>query len=175
MMYESCPPPHSPPPRIPPNMFCGSQSRTGKTAAFVLTMLNRVDVSKTKPQVLCGTLYRELARQIMAVVPHLRADYAIKTERRVHDTFSSHIIVGTSGTMADYIKQKILDVSEVKILVLDEAGNRKISEKCVRTKHMLPRQHPTQIVLFSSTFPNHVRTLVSRVAPNAHEVELKKG
>ncbi|TDL16696.1 P-loop containing nucleoside triphosphate hydrolase protein [Rickenella mellea] len=124
-------------------MLSQSPTRMGKTAAFVLTMLSRVDA-------LCVAPSRERACQIMAVVKSM-----------------------------DYIKRRILDVSEVKILVLDEAGNmldeENFREQCVRIKNMLPRQHPTQIVLFSSTFPNHVRTLVSRFAPNANKVELKKG
>lgn len=49
-------------------MIAQSQSGTGKTAAFVLTMLSRVDESLPEPQALCLSPTRELARQLMSVV-----------------------------------------------------------------------------------------------------------
>ena len=51
----------------PQNMIAQSQAGTGKTAAFVLTMLSRVDVSLNEPQAICLSPTRELARQIMDV------------------------------------------------------------------------------------------------------------
>ena len=49
-------------------MIGQSQSGTGKTAAFVLTMLSRIDFSLNAPQAICLTPSRELARQIMSVI-----------------------------------------------------------------------------------------------------------
>lgn len=129
-------------------MIGQSQSGTGKTAAFVLTMLSRVDFSKKKPQVrlylmniavlyltwvyqaLCLAPSRELARQIMSVVAAMGKFTPIQTEYAIKDNLpkdatniTAHIVVGTPGTMTDLMRRKVIDVSEVKVFVLDEADN----------------------------------------------------
>lgn len=129
-------------------MIGQSQSGTGKTAAFVLTMLSRVDFSKNKPQVrlylmniaalyltwvyqaLCLAPSRELARQIMSVVAAMGKFTPIQTEYAIKDNLpkdatniTAHIVVGTPGTMTDLMRRKVIDVSEVKVFVLDEADN----------------------------------------------------
>lgn len=87
---------------------------------------------------------RELARQIMAVVnamgkyTNVKTDYAIKTESRVTEPVTAHVVVGTPGTMADYIKRRIIDPATVKVLVLDEADSmldqENLSEQCLKIK-----------------------------------------
>ncbi|KAH8117912.1 DEAD-domain-containing protein [Phellopilus nigrolimitatus] len=168
----------------PQNLIGQSQSGTGKTAAFTLTMLSRVDFSVSKPQALCVAPTRELARQIMAVVnamgkyTSVKTDYAIKTDVRVTAPIAAHIVVGTPGTMADFLKRRIIDASAVKVLVLDEADNmldqENLSEQCLKIKNQLSKEHPSQIVLFSATFPDRVRNFASKFAPNANKIELKK-
>ena len=111
-------------------MIGQSQSGTGKTAAFVLTMLSRIDFSKDKPQALCLAPSRELARQIMSVIGTMGKFTPVQTEYAIKDHLprdatkvTAHIIVGTPGTMMDLIRRKVIDVSEVKVFVLDEADN----------------------------------------------------
>ncbi|KLO07630.1 DEAD-domain-containing protein [Schizopora paradoxa] len=168
----------------PTNMIGQSQSGTGKTAAFVLTMLSRVDFSIPSPQAICVAPTRELARQIMAVAATMgkytsvRTDYAIKTEQKVTEPLSGHIVVGTPGTIVDYVRRRLIDASKVKVLVLDEADNmldqENLSEQCIKIKNSLVKEGRPQIVLFSATFPDRVRTFASRFAPNANKIELKK-
>jgi ATP-dependent RNA helicase DDX19/DBP5 len=170
----------------PSNMIGQSQSGTGKTAAFVLTMLSRVDFSINKPQALCLAPSRELARQIMSVVVSMgkftpvQTEYAIKESvPRSATSVTAHIIVGTPGTMTDLIKRKVIDVSSVKVFVLDEADNMLdqdgLGDQTLRVKNTLPRppENP-QIILFSATFPDHVRKFADKFAPNANKIELKQ-
>ncbi|KAH8100942.1 DEAD-domain-containing protein [Cristinia sonorae] len=168
----------------PQNMIGQSQSGTGKTAAFVLTMLSRVDFSKNKPQALCLAPSRELARQIMSVVVAMGKFTSVQTEYAIKDNLpknatnvTAQIVVGTPGTMTDLIRRKIIDVSEVKVFVLDEADNMLdqdgLGEQTLRVKNMLPRGQ-VQIILFSATFPDHVRNFANKFAPNANKIELKK-
>jgi ATP-dependent RNA helicase DDX19/DBP5 len=89
-------------------MIGQSQSGTGKTAAFVLTMLSRVDVSKNCPQAICVCPSRELARQIMDVadqmgqyVTGLTKRLASKDTLERGERITDHIIVGTPGTIKD--------------------------------------------------------------------------
>ncbi|PIL35365.1 transporter [Ganoderma sinense ZZ0214-1] len=169
----------------PQNMIGQSQSGTGKTAAFVLTMLSRVDYSIHKPQALCLAPSRELARQIMSVVVAMGKFTAVQTEYAIKESLpkgatniTAHIIVGTPGTMTDLIRRKIIDVSEVKVFVLDEADNMLdkdgLGEQTLRVKNMLPKSRNVQIVLFSATFPDHVRNFANKFAPNANKIELQR-
>ncbi|TFK75165.1 DEAD-domain-containing protein [Pluteus cervinus] len=168
----------------PTNMIGQSQSGTGKTAAFVLTMLSRVDFSIHKPQALCLAPSRELARQIMSVVTamgkftNVQTEYAIKENLpRNATTITAQIIVGTPGTMTDLIRRRVIDVREVKVLVLDEADNMLdqdgLGDQTLRVKNQLPPGQ-VQIILFSATFPDHVRSYADKFAPRANKIELRK-
>ncbi|KAF7316613.1 hypothetical protein HMN09_00393800 [Mycena chlorophos] len=168
----------------PTNMIGQSQSGTGKTAAFVLTMLSRVDFSKPQPQALCLAPSRELARQIMSVVVAMGKFTPVQTEYAIKDNLArdsgpikAHIVVGTPGTMTDLIRKRILDPSGVKVFVLDEADNmldqEGLGDQTLRVKNQLPREG-LQILAFSATFPDHVRNFASKFAPNANKIELKK-
>lgn len=72
----------------PKNMIAQSQSGTGKTAAFVLSMLSRVDATKTYPQVLCLSPTYELAIQTgevaaeMGKYSQIKLRYAVRGEQR---------------------------------------------------------------------------------------------
>ena len=68
----------------------------------------------------------------------VKTDYAIKTETRVTEPISAHIVIGTPGTMADFLKRRIIDPRNVKVLVLDEADNmldqENLSEQCLKIR-----------------------------------------
>ncbi|KAI0685960.1 P-loop containing nucleoside triphosphate hydrolase protein [Cytidiella melzeri] len=169
----------------PQNMIGQSQSGTGKTAAFVLTMLSRIDFSKNMPQAICLAPSRELARQIMSVVVAMGKFTPVQTEYAIKDHLpkgvsrvTAQVIVGTPGTTIDLIRRKVIDVSEVKVFVLDEADDMLkqdgLGDQTLRVKNMLPKNHHIQIVLFSATFPEHVRTFANKFAPNANRIELQQ-
>ncbi|GAV99627.1 DEAD-domain-containing protein [Lentinula edodes] len=168
----------------PTNMIGQSQSGTGKTAAFVLTMLSRVDFNLNKPQALCLAPSRELARQIMSVViamgkfTSVQTEYAIKENLPRNATrITAQIIVGTPGTMIDLLRRKVIDASGVRVFVLDEADNMLdqdgLGDQTLRVKNLLPKSQ-VQIILFSATFPDHVRAFASKFAPNANKIELQR-
>ncbi|EIM91469.1 ATP-dependent RNA helicase DBP5 [Stereum hirsutum FP-91666 SS1] len=169
----------------PSHMIGQSQSGTGKTAAFVLAMLSRVDFNINKPQALCMAPSRELARQIMSVVVAMGKFTPVQTEFAIKDGLpkgaskvTAHIIVGTPGTMTDLIRRRVIDVEEVKILVLDEAdtmvGQDGMGDQTLRVKNSLPKNKNVQIVLFSATFPKHVHQFAQKFAPNANKIELRR-
>ncbi|KAK7033334.1 P-loop containing nucleoside triphosphate hydrolase protein [Favolaschia claudopus] len=168
----------------PTNMIGQSQSGTGKTAAFVLTMLSRVDFTKNTTQAVCLAPSRELARQIMSVVVNMGKFTPVQTEYAIKDhilrdsgPITAHIVVGTPGTMYDLMRKRIINVAGIKVFVLDEADNMLdqdgLGDQTLRVKNMLPRDH-LQILLFSATFPDHVRTFASKFAPAANKIELQK-
>ncbi|KAJ1729802.1 RNA helicase required for poly(A+) mRNA export [Coemansia biformis] len=164
----------------PRNMIGQSQSGTGKTAAFVLTMLSRVDYEVNEPQAVCLAPSRELARQIMEVVEQMgkytpmKAVYAIKDSNH-KGPIDAHIVIGTPGTLNDIIRKRQLALKAIKLFVLDEADNMLdkagLGDQTLRIKKLLPRD--CQMVLFSATFPDVVREFAQRVAPQANEIRLK--
>ena len=133
----------------PSNMIGQSQSGTGKTAAFVLNILSRLDLSpemRIKPQALCLAPSRELARQIIGVIQTMgsflegllvKAAIPVDAANR-GQRFEGSIVVGTPGTTMDMIKRRLLDPSHIKVLVLDEADNmldqQGLGDQCTRVK-----------------------------------------
>ncbi|KAI1418521.1 DEAD-domain-containing protein [Hypoxylon sp. FL1857] len=167
----------------PQNMIAQSQSGTGKTAAFVITVLARVDHSKpTQPQALLLAPSRELARQIETVVvqigqflPNLAVAAAIPGSIPRDGRVDKSIVVGTPGTVMDLIRRRQFDVSQLKVLVIDEADNmldqQGLGDQCTRVKNLLPKT--IQILLFSATFPDKVMKYATQFAPNANMIKLK--
>lgn len=166
----------------PRNMIGQSQSGTGKTAAFVLTMLSRVDFNLEAPQAIALAPSRELARQIMDVVQEMGKYTTVKTAYAIPDAVTSgtkldaQIIVGTPGKTFDLIKKKSIDTKNIRVFVLDEADNmldqQGLGEQSIRVKNTMPKT--CQLVLFSATFPDNVREFAARLAPMANEIRLKQ-
>lgn len=167
----------------PTNMIAQSQSGTGKTAAFVLTVLSRVDFTKPQqPQALLLAPSRELARQIQAVIQtigqfceNLIVEAAIPGAISRETGVRSSVVVGTPGTVMDLIRRRQFDVSQLKVLVIDEADNmldqQGMGDQCIRVKGMLPKT--IQILLFSATFPDKVMNFARKYAPNSNEIKLR--
>lgn len=130
----------------PANMIAQSQSGTGKTGAFVLTVLSRIDFSKPEqPQALVLAPSRELARQIQSVIQsigqfcsNLIVEAAIPGIVPRGQGVKASAVVGTPGTVMDLIRRRQFDVSQLKLLVIDEADNmldlQGLGDQCVRVK-----------------------------------------
>jgi len=110
-------------------MIGQSQSGTGKTAAFVLTMLSRINYDRDMVQAICLSPTRELARQIVDVVKEMgkftpvKVTLAVKDGVKRGEQVRDHIVVGTPGTVMDLLKKKAIDPRHVNVFVLDEADN----------------------------------------------------
>lgn len=130
------------------NMIGQSQSGTGKTAAFVLNILRRVDLTgemQSTPQALVLAPSRELARQIVGViqvmasfVTDLKVATAVPMETNRNQKIEASVVVGTPGTVMDMIKRRLFNASQLKVLVVDEADNmldqQGLGDQCIRVK-----------------------------------------
>jgi ATP-dependent RNA helicase DDX19/DBP5 len=165
----------------PTNMIAQSQSGTGKTAAFSLNILSRIDINNVTPQALVLAPSRELARQILGVITHmgqfmpgLTTMAVIPDSSKRNQRYDAHVLVGTPGTVMDMCRRRYVDAKNMKILVLDEADNmldqQGLGEQCTRVKALLPKN--MQTVLFSATFPQHVIQYAQRFAPDANVLTL---
>lgn len=163
-----------------------AKTGSGKTAAFGLGLLEALDVKKFRIQslVLCPT--RELADQ---VAKELR-----KLARSIHNikiltlcgglpfgpqigslAHGAHIIVGTPGRIEDHINKGRLDLSNLEILVLDEADRMlemgfQSSLDAVIAE--VPKQRQT--LLFSATYPQQIQQIAKKVTNNAIEVTVEE-
>ena len=133
----------------------------------------------------------------MAAYTKVTTGYAIKDAVAKGTSLNQHIIVGTPGTLTDLIRRRSIDTTHVKIFVVDEAdnmldqqglGDQTLRVKksvrsfpssiCRKSERWFPRRSSVprdcQIVLFSATFPDHVRNFANKFAPSANEIRLKK-
>ena len=162
----------------PANMIAQSQSGTGKTAAFVLTMLSRTDTNLNYPQCLCLAPTYELALQIGKNVEQmgqkmdsLRVCYAVRGERVSRgEQKQDHIIIGTPGTACDWvIKYRCFDPKLLKVFVLDEAdimiATQGHQDQSIRLQRKLSPD--CQMLLFSATYDDDVMKFAQAVIPRS--------
>jgi ATP-dependent RNA helicase DDX19/DBP5 len=143
----------------PTNLIAQSQSGTGKTAAFVLTILSRIDLTKPhQPQALVLAPSRELARQIEGVIKtvgkfmeNLSIQAAVPGLLERGAKVQASIVVGTPGTVMDLIRRRAFDASQVKVFVMDEADNmldkQGLGEQSVRVKAYVSYLHSPYAIL----------------------------
>jgi len=161
-----------------------AQTGTGKTAAFVLPILNKLlDGPKGMPRVLIVTPTRELAEQINQVVHALAvgtglrsatiyggvgADRQIKALRQGVD-----ILVATPGRLLDLMQQRFAKLNRVEVLVLDEA-DRMFDMGFLPDVKRIIKAVPVerQTMLFSATFPAEVELLASHSLINPQRISM---
>lgn len=154
-----------------PSIFKGkdligrSQTGTGKTLAYLLPTLQRVDKKNGFTQVLVMTPTRELSKQVFDVLRPFAIQEGIDAVdiiggRTIENQLQKlkrdpHFIIGTPGRLLDHIRRKSLDLSNVKTVILDEAdqmlanGFREDIETLIDET---PKKR--QLLLFSATMPD---------------------
>lgn len=163
-----------------------AQTGTGKTAAFALPVLEKIDVDHRVPQVLVLAPTRELANQVCesfktyaAQIKGLRTlavyggqDYGPQLRALKHGV---HIVVGTPGRVMDHIKRGSLNLDEMKCLVLDEADEMLrmgFREDVEWVLERAPEQR--QICLFSATMPAEIRAISRKFMNNTQEIIIRE-
>jgi len=162
-----------------------AQTGTGKTAAFALPILSRIDTSAKTPQALVLAPTRELALQVaeaferyatyvkgLHVLPVYGGQgYGVQLSALRRGV---HVVVGTPGRVMDHLEKGTLDLSDVQYVVLDEADemlNMGFAED-VETILKTTPEHK-QVALFSATMPAQIRRIATRYAPGAAEITVK--
>jgi ATP-dependent RNA helicase DeaD len=163
-----------------------AQTGTGKTAAFGLPLLERLDPGQRTPQVLVLTPTRELAMQVaeafnsyaarmkgVKVLPvYGGADFRDQIQQLRRGV---QIVVGTPGRVMDHMRQGTLDLSGLRSLVLDEADEMLRMGFIDDVKWVL-EQLPAerQVVLFSATMPPEIRRISQNHLRNPAEVTIRQ-
>ncbi len=148
-----------------------AQTGTGKTAAFALPILQRLDLKQKSPQALVLAPTRELALQVceafqkyagrlpgVHVLPVYGGQgYGVQLSALARGV---HIIVGTPGRIMDHLEKGTLDLTHLRFLVLDEADEM-LNMGFAEDVETILADTPTdkQVALFSATMPSQIRRL----------------
>jgi len=177
------------------DVMAQGKTGSGKTAAFALGILQKLDASLFKPQalVLCPT--RELAdqvaeeiRRLARLLPNVKVlslcggrPVAVQADSLSH---GAHIVVGTPGRIEDHLQRQSLMLADVEFLVLDEADRMLDMGFLPSVENVLADLHKqksknavtvsrAQILLFSATFSAEIRSLSELILQNPVYVELQ--
>ncbi|OEF52839.1 ATP-dependent RNA helicase [Vibrio tasmaniensis 1F-267] len=161
-----------------------AQTGTGKTAAFSLPLLNKINLNQHKPQAIIMAPTRELAIQVAAEIKNLGRDIKGLKVLEIYGGASivdqmralsrgAHIVVGTPGRVKDLLTRDRLHLDEAHTFVLDEADEM-LKMGFVDDVTWILEQAPesAQRVLFSATMPPMVKTIVDRYLRNPAKVDV---
>lgn len=162
-----------------------AQTGTGKTAAFALPLLSKIDTDQKEPQILVLAPTRELAIQVAEafqkyanfikgfhVLPiYGGQDYSgqIRGLKR-----GAHVVVGTPGRVMDHMRKGTLQLDKLKALVLDEADEM-LRMGFIDDVEWILDQTPKerQVALFSATMPKEIRRIAQKYLNNPVEITIK--
>ncbi|MGQ9658742.1 MAG: DEAD/DEAH box helicase [Thermochromatium sp.] len=161
-----------------------AQTGTGKTAAFALPLLSRLDLQLRKPQVLVLTPTRELALQVAEAFQRYAMDlkgfnvlpiyggqgYGLQISQLKRNP---QVIVGTPGRVMDHIRRGTLSLESIRTLVLDEADemlNMGFAEDIDWIFDQAPAER--QVALFSATMPPAIRRVAQTHLVDPVEVKI---
>jgi ATP-dependent RNA helicase RhlE len=166
------------------DVLAGAQTGTGKTAAFVLPILQKLNAPEGRaPRALVLTPTRELAAQVAASA----ADYGRFVTLRTTVVFGGvsekpqiealrrgcDLLVATPGRLLDLAQQRLLDLSQVRTFVLDEADrmlDMGFIHAIKQIMKLLPRER--QNLLFSATYSQDIRALAERMLRQPVQIEV---
>jgi len=162
-----------------------AQTGTGKTAAFALPLLSRIDTNQARPQVLVLAPTRELALQVAEAFQsysrHLRDFHVLpiyggqdmRTQLRQLKR-GAQVVVGTPGRIADHLRRNSLSLAHLSAVVLDEADEMLKMGFIDDVEWILGHApEPHQTALFSATMPKAVRAVAARHMRQPVSIEIK--
>ena len=162
-----------------------AQTGTGKTAAFALPVLSRLDLKQKDPQVLVLAPTRELAIQVAEAFQSYAAqikgfhvlpiyggqDYTTQLRQLNR---GAHVIVGTPGRVMDHMRRGTLRLDQLKTLILDEADEM-LRMGFIDDVEWILEQTPAgrQTALFSATMPSEIRKIAQKYLNHPEQVTIK--
>ncbi len=162
-----------------------AQTGTGKTGAFALPILAKIDVSKPHPQAMVLVPTRELAIQVAEAfqryATHMQGFHVLPiyggqsyTPQLKGLKRGAHVIVGTPGRVMDHMKRGSLPLKEMSFLVLDEADEMLQMGFIDDIEWILEQSPPTrQVALFSATVPPAIRRIAQRHLREPEEITIR--
>ncbi|MFK8076938.1 MAG: ATP-dependent RNA helicase DbpA [Granulosicoccus sp.] len=167
------------------DLLAQAETGSGKTAAFAVGLLNKLDatVFETQALVICPT--RELSDQVAAEIRRLASGLAntrvltLCGGKPMHDQLTSlkrepHIVVGTPGRLKKHLEKGTLNISTIQTLVLDEADRMLDMGFFDDIMSILSHTGPyRQTLLFSATYPNEILSISREIQNEPVQVRVK--
>ena len=167
------------------DMLGQAQTGTGKTAAFALPALSRIDLSKHEPQVLVLVPTRELALQVseafLRYAAHIKGFHVLPIYggQSYQPQLNAlrrgvHVVVGTPGRVIDHMNRGTLKLGGLSLLVLDEADEMLAMGFVDAVESILEQTPPKrQVALFSATMAAPIRRIAAKHLRSPVEVTIK--
>jgi ATP-dependent RNA helicase DeaD len=167
------------------DMLGQAQTGTGKTAAFALPALTKIDLKRHEPQVLVLVPTRELALQVaeafLRYAAHLKGFHVLPIYggQSYQPQLNAlrrgvHVVVGTPGRVIDHMNRGTLKLSGLTLLVLDEADEMLHMGFVDAVESILEQTPPQrQVALFSATIPAPIRRMAQKHLHSPVEVTIK--
>jgi ATP-dependent RNA helicase DeaD len=167
------------------DMLGQAQTGTGKTAAFALPALTKIDLARHEPQVLVLVPTRELALQVseafLRYAAHLKGFHVLPIYggQSYQPQLNAlrrgvHVVVGTPGRVIDHMNRGTLKLSGLTLLVLDEADEMLRMGFIDAVESILEQTPPQrQVALFSATIPAPIRRIAAKHLRAPVEVTIK--
>ena len=165
------------------DVLARAKNGTGKTAAYLVPVLQRVTPLKPCIQAIVIVPTRELAMQTSSIAKSLSKHSDIRVVVVTGGTILKedilrlegvvHVIIGTPGRLFDLIRKGVANMDQCKMMVMDEADkllSMDINHCITQIINFLPQGR--QLLQFSATFPLSVKTFSDRFLVNPHEVNL---
>ena len=168
------------------DLLAGAQTGTGKTAGFVLPLLQNLRIKphgQRKVRALILTPTRELAHQVNESV-HNYGKYVPVRSMEIYGGVSARpqitkinrgvdVVVATPGRLLDHVREGNIDLSSVEFFVLDEA-DRMLDMGFIRDIRQIIKALPEQRqnLLFSATFSTEIRELANKLLNNPGEIQV---
>lgn len=159
------------------DVLAQAQTGTGKTLAFVIPALKKIDLTKPFLQVLVVTPTRELAIQIYRETAKLVKDTDVKLinvcggrdkiEQEIKLKKNVHMLIGTPGRILDHLREKNTNLGAIKLFVLDEVDEmlqRGFLQDIEQLAQLLPEKR--QNMMCSATMPDSVKKLAKQIMVN---------
>jgi ATP-dependent RNA helicase DeaD len=162
-----------------------AQTGTGKTAAFALPLLSRLDLTLTAPQILVLAPTRELAIQVAEAFQRYASemrgfhvlpiyggqDYSVQLRQLKRGV---HVVVGTPGRLMDHLRRGTLKLDSIRTIVLDEADEMLRMGFIEDVEWILEQApQPRQVALFSATMPTAIRRIAERHLRDPAQVTIR--
>lgn len=165
------------------DVIAKSQTGTGKTLAYLLPLVQRIQTERDEVQALILTPTRELSKQVFDVLKSLASVRGVDAAdviggRTIENQIQKlkrnpHVIIGTPGRLLDHIRRRTLDLSAVKMVILDEA-DQMLAAEFREDIEALVDQTPKkrQFILLSATMTEDTVRLARKYMTNPERIDV---
>lgn len=166
------------------DIIAQAQTGTGKTFAFILPILEKINPNQKDVQALILAPTRELALQITTEAKKVAAGVGANViaiyggqdvEKQIHKLKGGmHIVVATPGRLLDHLRRGTIHLKGISKLVLDEADQMLTMGFLEEVEFIIKKTPPTrQLMLYSATIPKGIRALTNRYMNNPIEIRIQ--